>query len=103
MLLKNTLSHHVLFWLKNRGDRDLFIEGLHTLADIPSIHHYHVGTPSETFEDVVDRTYDAALLVLFDDIEALNAYHAHPLHDAFLEKYAKPLVEKVVVHDSTSA
>ncbi|WP_164849975.1 Dabb family protein [Mucilaginibacter limnophilus] len=103
MLLKNTLSHHVLFWLKNRGDLDLFIDGLHTLADIPSIRHYHVGKPAQTFDDVVDRTYDAGLLVLCDDVEALNAYHAHPIHDAFVEKYARPLVEKVVVHDAVNA
>lgn len=103
MLLKNTFTHHVHFWLKNRADRDLFIEGVHTLAEISSIRYYHVGIPADTFEDVVDRTYDVSLLVLFDDIEGNNTYHADPVHDAFIQKYAHPLVEKVVVHDAINA
>ncbi|GAA4325619.1 hypothetical protein GCM10023149_28080 [Mucilaginibacter gynuensis] len=103
MLLKNTFTHHVHFWLKNRGDRELLIEGLHALAPITHIREYHVGIPADTFGDVVDRSYDVSLLILFDDIDAHNAYDADPIHQVFVEKYAKPLCEKIVVADSVNA
>lgn len=103
MLLKNTFTHHVFFWLKNRADRELLIEGLHTLAPIKHIREYHVGVPAETFRDVVDRTYDVSLLILFDDFEAHEAYQIDDIHEKFVHKYVHPLIEKVVVFDSESA
>jgi hypothetical protein len=102
MLLKNTFTHHVHFWLKNRADRDLLIEGLHTLSTIKYIRDYHVGIPADTFRDVVDRTYDVSLLVLFDDLEAAEAYEVDEQHVAFIQKYVRPLVEKAVVQDSVN-
>ncbi|RYD93021.1 MAG: Dabb family protein [Sphingobacteriales bacterium] len=103
MLLKNTFTHHVHFWLKNRADRELLIEGLHTLAPIKHIRDYHVGVPAETFRDVVDRTYDVSLLLFFDDPEAQEAYQVDDIHEAFVHKYVHPLVERVVVQDSVNA
>lgn len=103
MLLKNTFTHHVHFWLKNRADRELLIEGLHSLAPIASIRQYHVGVPADTFRDVVDRTYDVSLLILFDDMDLHDTYQDDPIHHVFVEKYAKPLCEKIVVQDSVNA
>ncbi|RYE12939.1 MAG: Dabb family protein [Sphingobacteriales bacterium] len=103
MLIKNTFTHHVFFWLKNRGDRELLIEGLHTLAPIKHIREYQVGIPAETFRDVVDRTYDVSLLILFDSPEAQEAYQVDDIHEAFVHKYVHPLVDKVTVFDSVDA
>ncbi|RYE04927.1 MAG: Dabb family protein [Sphingobacteriales bacterium] len=102
MLIKNTFTHHVHFWLKNHGDRELLIEELHKLAPIKHIREYHVGVPAETFRDVVDRTYDVSLLILFDTPEEQELYQDHPIHHAFVDK-CKSLWDKVVVHDSVNA
>ena len=70
MLLKNTFVHHVHFWLKNKEDKAKLIEGLKILIPITHIRYMHIGVPADTSRDVIDRSYDVSLLLLFDDLEA---------------------------------
>ncbi|HTD98723.1 MAG TPA: Dabb family protein [Mucilaginibacter sp.] len=100
MLLKNTFVHHVHFWLKNKEDKAKLLEGLNLLLPIPYIRSIHIGVPADTNRDVIDRSYDVSLLLLFDDLEAEEAYQHDPTHVIFAEQYAKPLCSKVVVVDS---
>ena len=100
MLLKNTFVHHVHFWLNNKADKQLLIDGLHTLLPITHIRDIHIGTPADTHRDVVDRSYDVSLLILFDSPAAEAAYQVDPIHHLFVDNYAKPLCAKVVVSDS---
>jgi len=100
MLLKNTFVHHVHFWLKDKADKQKLIEGLQTLIPISHIRDIHIGEPAETFRDVVDRSYDVSLLLLFDNPAAQEAYQIDPTHVIFADNYAKPLCSKVVVQDS---
>ncbi len=100
MLLKNTFVHHVHFWLKDKADKQQLIDGLTTLIPLPNIRDIHIGVPAETFRDVVDRSYDVSLLILFDSPEAQQAYQVDPDHVLFAENYAKPLCSRVVVQDS---
>jgi hypothetical protein len=100
MLLQNTFVHHVHFWLKNKADKQLLINGLNTLIPIRHIRDIHIGVPADTHRDVVDRSYDVSLLILFDSPEAQDAYQADPIHELFKDNYAKPLCSKVVVSDS---
>jgi hypothetical protein len=100
MLLKNTFTHHVHFWLKNKEDKAKLIEGLNSLVPIKYIRDIHIGEPADTHRDVVDRSYDVSLLILFDDKAAQDAYQDDATHLLFVENYAKPLVAKVVVQDS---
>lgn len=102
MLLKNTFVHHVHFWLKNKEDKAKLIEGLQTLMPITHIRNIHIGIPADTNRDVIDRSYDVSLLLLFDDLEAEEAYQHDPTHVIFAEEYAKPLCAKVVVVDSVN-
>ncbi len=102
MLLKNTFTHHVHFWLKDKADREKLIEGLYSLVPIKSIRNIHIGVPADTDRAVIDRSYDVSLLILFDDKAAQDAYQDDPVHLLFVNNYAKPLVEKVVVQDSES-
>lgn len=102
MLLENTFTHHVHFWLTNKEDKDKLIEGLKTLIPIPHIRQIHIGVPAETFRDVVDRSYDVSLLLLFDGPEAQEAYQVDPTHEIFANEYAKVLCSKVVVQDSVN-
>ena len=101
-LLQNTFVHHVHFWLNNKADKDKLIEGLNILLPIPHIRDIHIGVPANTNRDVIDRSYDLSLLILFDSPEAQQAYQVDPTHIIFAEEYAKPLCSKVVVVDSVN-
>jgi len=103
MLLKNIFVHHVHFWLKDKADLPKMIEGLHSLVPINHIKQIQVGVPADTHRDVVDRSYDASLLIIFEDKAAQDAYQVDPIHNVFVEKYAKPLCAKIVVQDSVDA
>jgi hypothetical protein len=102
MLLTNTFVHHVHFWLKNEADKQQLIDGLNTLLPIMHIRDIHIGVPADTHRDVVDRSYDVSLLILFDSPEAQEAYQIDPTHVLFADNYAKPLCSKVVVSDSVN-
>lgn len=102
MLPENTFVHHVHFWLKDKADRQQLIDGLNTLKPITHIRQMHIGVPADTHRNVVDRSYDVSLLLLFDSAEAEEAYQVHPTHHAFAESVAKPLCAKVVVSDSVA-
>ena len=102
MLLKNTFVHHVHFWLKYKADQQRLIDGLNTLLPITSIRDIHIGIPADTHRDVIDRSYDVSLLLLFDSPEAQEAYQVDPTHVNFADNYAKPLCSKVVVSDSVN-
>ena len=102
MLLKNTFVHHVHLWLKDKADKQKLIEGVHTLIPITHIRDIHIGVAAETFREVIERSYDVSLLILFDTLEAEEAYQADPIHLLFVDNYAKPLCSKVVVYDNVN-
>ncbi|WP_428328752.1 Dabb family protein [Mucilaginibacter sp.] len=102
MFLKNTFVHHVHFWLKNKADKQQLIDGLNTLIPITHIRDMHIGVPADTHRDVVDRSYDVSLLLLFNSAEEEEAYQVDPTHHNFAENFAKPLCSKVVVQDSVN-
>jgi len=102
MSLKNTFVHHVHFWLKDKADQPKLIEGLNTLLPITHIRDIHIGVPADTNRDVIDRSYDISLLILFDGPEEQAAYQVDPTHVLFADNYAKPLCAKVVVQDCES-
>jgi len=102
MFLKNTFVHHVHFWLNDKADKQQLIDGLETLIPITHIRDMHIGVPAETFRDVVDRSYDVSLLLLFDTPQAQEAYQIDPTHVLFADNVAKPLCARVVVMDNVN-
>ncbi len=100
MLLENTFVHHVHFWLNNKADKQRLIEGLQTLIPISHIRQIHIGIPADTYREVVDRSYDVSLLLLFDSPAAQEAYQVDPVHEKFAHEVAMPLCARVVVQDS---
>lgn len=102
MLLTNTFTHHVHFWLTDKTDKDELIKGLKTLISIKHIRDIHIGVPADTNRDVIDRSYDVSLLLLFDSPEAQKAYQVDPTHQLFANNYAKLLCSKVVVQESVN-
>jgi hypothetical protein len=94
--------HQVYFWLKNPGnaaDLAALKKGLQTLTVIETIGMYHIGTPASTTRDVIDRSYSASWMLLFDNLEDEETYQDHPIHKKFVADCSH-LWEKVVVYDS---
>jgi hypothetical protein len=94
--------HSVYFWLRkdlSQEQRQAFRGGLESLADIRSTEALYIGSPASTDRPVVDRSYDFALTVLLDDIQAHDAYQVDSIHRAFLESY-KTYWDRVVIYDA---
>ncbi len=96
------IIHHVFFWLNNpdsESDKQQLIEGLNTLGSIDEVKVILVGTPASTIKrEVVDNSFDVSELMIFDSVEAQDAYQVHPIHAEFVENYSH-LWERVVVYD----
>ncbi len=95
------LFHQVFFWLKpelTSTQSELFHQKLDTLAEIPSSHGIHIGTPIQPLSPVVDASYDFSICCLFLDQAEYDAYDKHPLHAEFLAACI-PLWDRVVVYD----
>ena len=99
------LAHHVFFWLKNpnsKEDLEKLLAGISTLAGIETVRAIHVGVPASTEKrDVVENSYSASELLMFDDVEGQNAYQVHPIHQKFVQDCSH-LWSKVVVYDSVA-
>jgi len=100
---KTQLVHHAIFWLKNpKSKEDLakLLEGLQTLRKIETIRLLHIGVPASTeVRPVIDNSYSASELMIFDSLEDQKVYQDHAIHQKFIKDYGH-LWEKVVVYDS---
>ena len=96
------IIHHVFFWLNNpdsESDKQQLMKGLNTLGSIDEVKVLLVGTPASTIErEVVDNSFDVSELMIFESVEAQDAYQVHPIHIEFVENYSH-LWERVVVYD----
>jgi hypothetical protein len=99
------LVHHVFFWLKNpdsKEDLAKLLAGIRTLAQIETVRGLHVGVPASTEKRaVVESSYSASELLLFDDVEGQNSYQTHPIHQKFVTDCSH-LWSRVTVFDSVS-
>lgn len=94
--------HAVYFWLKTTlsdQERSEFVKELKALATIETIQHCYIGEPADTDRDIIDRSYSYALVIIFADKAAHDAYQDHPTHDRFRERIA-PFREKIRIYDS---
>ncbi len=102
---KNGFIHHVFFWLKNSGSKEdlqKLIEGLQKLSRAPTIKDFHIGKAAKTNRDVIDTTYAASWLVLFETAEDQDVYQTDPVHLKFIEECSH-LWSRVVVYDTVDA
>jgi len=102
MFLENTLVHTVHFWLKDKADQQTLIDGLYELKSITHIRDIHIGVPAVTNDAMSDSSYDASLLISFNNETELEAYNTDPIHAAFVE-LVKPICSKVVVQNAINA
>lgn len=78
--------HAVYFTLRadlSDADRATFLAWQPVLCALPSVHAGYHGVPADTDRLVIDRAYTHALVLLFADAAAEQAYQVHPEHDRF--------------------
>jgi hypothetical protein len=101
---KNGFIHHVFFWLKDPESKEALeqlIEGLKKLSHAPTIKDFHIGKPANTNRNVIDTSYSASWLLLFENAEDQEIYQTDPIHLKFIDECSH-LWSKVVVYDTLS-
>jgi hypothetical protein len=88
------LTHIVLYKLKPGVTEEqvgtLLRQARTILPRIPGAMNIRAGTSIYH-----DDPYQCALVMYFDNVEALDKYRVHPTHVKFLEEVVKPLVDEV--------
>lgn len=93
--------HTVFFWFKegiSEAEKARFVSELRKLRQIEDMYIAFDGEAAGTPREVVDNSYDYALVVHFKDKAAHDAYQVHPVHDQFVAA-AKDLWTRVQVYD----
>ena len=96
--------HAVYFWLRDGltpEERDRFAAGLRALRAIDEVHAGYIGVPAPTDRGVIERGYSRALVLVFADQRAHDAYQVHPVHDRFRAECGG-LWTAVRIYDSVS-
>jgi heme-degrading monooxygenase HmoA len=97
-----TVSHVVVCYLKKPGDaegRRKLIEASKEFREIPGVLSVEVGRVLPSTRPIVVNDYDVALVITYEDVEAMNAYVTHPIHERAVKEVLQPLTAKVVVYD----
>lgn len=101
--MASPIIHHVFFWLKNpssKEDLERLMKGLESLRSIEVIKHIYIGVPAATEKrPVIDDSYSASELLIFDKLEDQHIYQEHPVHQQFIADCSS-LWEKVIVYDT---
>jgi hypothetical protein len=101
-LVKDKFVHSVYFWLKpglSETQVEKFKKGLNSLTTIETVDHAFIGTPASTDRPIIDHSYSYALILVFNDKKAHDAYQTDPVHDEF-RKYSTDLCAKVLIYDA---
>jgi hypothetical protein len=96
--------HAVYFWLREGitpAEEQRFTEGVESLRAIDGVVHGYIGVPAPTDRPVIDRSYSRALVLVFADEAAHEAYQVHPVHDRF-RRECGGLWKTVRIYDSIS-
>lgn len=94
--------HAVYFWLRDgltAAETMAFVEGVHSLQTIDAVQHGYVGVPAATDRAVIERSYSYALVLVFADKGAHDAYQTHPVHDRFRDT-CSTFWRKVLIYDT---
>ncbi len=97
-----TFIHTVFFWLNesvSEAEKIAFETGLEILGSVPSIEKFYYGKPAGTPREVVDNSYDYALIVHFQNAEAQDEYQEHEIHLEFIDQF-QHIWEYVKVYDT---
>jgi hypothetical protein len=81
--------HAVYFWLRpglTPEEEERFEAGLRALRRIDGVRRGHIGVPAPTDRPVIERSYARALVLVFDDQSAHDAYQIDPVHQRFRDE-----------------
>ncbi len=96
--------HIVYFWLNQDLTQESlrsFEKGLKSLGTISTVKSFSWGTPADTPRDVVDNSYDYAIIVLLEDVVGHDAYQEDPIHLRFIQDHNDKWT-RVQVYDTLS-
>lgn len=96
--------HAVYFWLRENltpAERERFAAGARSLCTIDGVRHGYTGPPALTDRPVIERGYSQALVLIFPDEAAHDAYQVDPVHDRFRSECGA-LWTKVLIFDSVT-
>ena len=100
-VLENPFIHSVYFWFKEdvtEAQLATFYADTEKLRDIEVVKAMYTGKASSTDRPIVERSYDFAVIVHFEDLAGHDAYQKDPIHLELLEKHAS-LWERVMITD----
>ena len=81
--------HAVYFYLRENltpAERTKFLAGVRSLRAIEGVKDGYIGVPAPTDRPVIERGYSQALVLIFPNQAAHDAYQVHPVHDRFREE-----------------
>lgn len=96
------VTHIVICWLKDSGNtkqRQQIEAVSKSFAEIPGILDIVVGSTLPSERPVVDTSFDIAIVMTFENQQALKNYLNHPNHKIATRETLKPLAEKIIVYD----
>ncbi|HXX92732.1 MAG TPA: Dabb family protein [Planctomycetota bacterium] len=100
------IVHTVFFWMKKGAPKDAAKRTIHDAIKYlktPTVRHLWAGPPAKTPpRDVVNSTYDVGLTVIFDDVQAHDAYQDDPQHQVFIKRNKKNWL-RVEVYDAEAS
>lgn len=94
--------HSVYFWLKEditEDEQNTFVQILRELEQIESVESLEVGVPAQTPRDVVDNSYDVALLVYFKDRIGHDKYQSDTIHVDAISRFEE-WIDKIQIYDA---
>ena len=100
--IKTMFSHTVIFWTDhaNANAADELLVGIDKyLRSIPGILHFSAGKMVPSHREVVDKSYQVGLSIVFLNAKAQEDYQAHPQHLEFIHTVFKKTCKKVRVYD----
>ncbi len=100
------IHHLVVVWLKQTGDvalRQQYIEASKSLAALPGVLAYDVGTPALInrghANPALDESYDVAVSAVYESQQAYEAFLKDPEYIRVAQQVLRPLVDKYKVYD----
>ncbi len=98
-----SINHVVLVWFKQgttKADIDEVIQETNKLpALIPQVKTMSLGRAIASDRKMVDDSFDLGIYLTFASQQDMQAYLRHPKHVAFVNKFVKPRLAKLLVYD----
>lgn len=99
--LENPFVHSVYIWFKEgvtEEQRKQMYADTEELRKLEIVKALYTGKPAATDRPIVERSYDFAIIVHFENLAGHDIYQQHPTHLTLLKNYS-PLWERVMITD----